>query len=89
MANPNRAMANLPKRPFTEVLPFEVGRGHGAFTETVAEEVAAELCEEGWDTKVTSRANWRWDRKGGRKCKEYTRRTWHVWKRERQDGNHV
>ena len=70
MANPNRALANMPKRPFDLVKEFrELGAAH---------DLADQLRAEGWDTKVTTRV----DQKPSPSTNWRVVRRFTVWRRE-------
>ena len=84
MANPNRALANLPKDPYEQVYHFDDTYGYDPRDELAAKHVSTILRREGWDAKVTKRHPWRWEYKNGGRVKEYTGTEYVVWRRKKK-----
>jgi hypothetical protein len=83
MANPNRAMANLPKRPFEQILNSDAVYGYDWRSEEDAERVRDQLRADGFDAKLTRRSLWHWDYSRSFKTKKYTGTEYNVWRRDR------
>lgn len=81
MTNPNRVVANMAKRPFEPVMPFDEEFGFDQWKEGSARSAVAKLKEAGWDAKMTvvRRKGSKWDPRGHLKVT----RQFNVWKREK------